>query len=67
MNLIQNQLLDNELKEWLFQHWRRDNHTKYLRYFEEWISNITESQIYYFHKQMYNEKNGVLGKIYKEA
>lgn len=67
MNLIQNQLLDNELKEWLFQHWRRDNHTKYLRYFEEWISNITESQIYYFNKQMHNEKNGVLGKIYKEV
>lgn len=59
--------MSNELYEWLFQHWRRDNHAKYLRYFEEWISNITESQIRYFNKQMYNEKNGILGKIYKEA
>lgn len=54
--------MTNELEEWLRYHWRRDNHSKYQRYFEEWLKNISDDQIMYFSKQMYNEKNGVLGK-----
>lgn len=54
-----------ELIEWLRYHWRRDNHAKYQKYFNMWLSNITNSQIEYFTKQMFNEKNGIIGKIMK--
>ena len=56
--------MDNELEEWLREHWRRDNHPKYRHLFDEWFSNVLPTQIEYFRKQMYNEKNGVLGKLY---
>jgi hypothetical protein len=54
--------MTKELEEWLRYHWRRDNHPKYQRYFDEWMANLLPTQIEYFKKQMYNEKNGVLGK-----
>ena len=36
----------DELKSWLRERWRRDNHAKYQQYFEPWFANITDSQIY---------------------
>jgi hypothetical protein len=54
--------MTKELEEWFRYHWRRDNHPKYQRYFDEWLKNLLPTQIEYFKKQMYNEKNGVLGK-----
>jgi len=55
--------MNNELEEWFREHWRRDNHPKYQRYFDEWIKNILPSQIEGFKKQMFNEKNGVLSSL----
>lgn len=52
--------MDNELYEWLHERWHRDNIPKYQHYFEPWVSNITDSQIEYFRKQMENIKNGSL-------
>jgi len=40
-----------ELYEWLKERWIKDNHNKYHSYFEEWIQNITQSQIEGFSKQ----------------
>lgn len=62
--------MNRELEEWLRYHWRRDNHPKYQRYFDEWLNNLlsipdseyTKHIIEYLERQMYNEKNGVLGK-----
>ena len=51
--------MTKELYNWLELRFRQDNHPKYTRYFEEWISNITDGQILGFSKQMYNDKNKV--------
>jgi len=49
-----------ELKSWLHEIWRRDNHPKYQQIFEPWFNNITDSQKYYFWKQKKNIENGSL-------
>lgn len=54
--------LTTKLKEWLRYQWKISNHSKYQHYFEEWLSNITQSQIKGFEKQMFNLENHVLGK-----
>ena len=43
--------MTKELYEWLRERWYIDNHAKYRHLFEEWIKNITESQIEGFSKQ----------------
>lgn len=43
---------------------RKDNHSKYYNYFDLWISNITESQVIGFSKQMYNDVNNIFGSMY---
>lgn len=43
-----NIMLDKNLKLYLFERWKRDNLPRYLKYFEEWVNNITDIQIYYF-------------------
>jgi hypothetical protein len=35
----------NELDEWLKYQFRISNHKKYLKYYEEWVSNLTQSQL----------------------
>ena len=37
--------MDKELIEYLKEMWRKDNHPKYQKYFEEWINNLTPDQI----------------------
>jgi len=49
-----------ELKLWLKELWRRDNHAKYQQYFEAWFENLTKSQLYYFGKQKQHIENGSL-------
>ena len=53
--------MDQELYNWLQNAFYRDNHSKYKHHFDEWIKNITYEQIAGFAKQMYNDKNNVLG------
>ena len=57
---IDNFDINKELRQWLLERWLSDNHKKYHKYFDEWVSNITMSQIEGFSKQMYNDKNNVL-------
>lgn len=40
--------------EWLSQKFYKDNHRKYHKYCDEWLNNLTESQLTYFNKQQYN-------------
>ena len=49
-----------ELKLWLKELWRRDNHAKYQQYFEAWFENLTESHLYYFGEQKRHIENGSL-------
>ena len=53
--------MTTKLYEWLRQEFYRSNHAKYKHLFEVWVSNITQSQIDGFAKQMYNKENNVLG------
>lgn len=43
--------------EYLRRRFYQNNHTKYHKYFEEWVSNLTESQIYYFEIERQNILN----------
>lgn len=36
------------LDEYLIYRFKRNNHNKYLKYMNDWISNITENQLQYF-------------------
>jgi len=48
-------MMTTKLYNWLEQEWRISNHAKYQHYFEEWIENITETQIKGFGKMMNTE------------
>lgn len=52
----------NELKEWLRKEWNYSSHVKYRHLFEMWWENALDYQLEYFKKQLYNLKNGNLGK-----
>lgn len=45
-------MIDKNLHQYLQTQWRFCNHTKYLKYFDDWVKNITDNQIYYFTKEM---------------
>lgn len=54
--------MTDHLYKWLHETWVRHNHTKYRKYFEEWIKNLTEDQISGFSKMeqtrnIYDKKN----------
>ena len=52
--------MDKELFEWLRFRFYRDNHVKYRKYFDEWVENVTPSQLEGFKKCMFYDKEGVL-------
>lgn len=52
--------MNDKLYEWLRREFYFSNHNKYKYLFEEWVRNITPSQIEGFSKQMYNKENNVL-------
>ena len=39
------------INEYLRQRFNRNNHNKYLKYCDEWISNITNTQLEYFKRE----------------
>lgn len=47
----------NQLKEYLWMIFKMNNIPKYYKYFEEWISNLTENQIVYYTAYMNNNKS----------
>ncbi len=44
--------MDDKLYNWLEREFKYSNHPKYLKYFEEWINNLTEDQKNGFKKMM---------------
>ena len=52
--------MDDELKIWLRERWRRDNHAKYQHYFDAWHANLTKSKLYHFGEQKRHIENGSL-------
>lgn len=53
--------MTDKLYEWLRREFYFSNHNKYKHLFEEWVSNITPSQIEGFSRQMYNKEDNILG------
>ena len=41
------------LNEYLLIRFNKSNHPKYRKYATEWISNLTEDQLFYFKKEMF--------------
>ena len=54
--------INNEMKEYLRKRFYYNNHPKYRKYFEEWLSGICYSQILYFEKEKYRIENNVVLK-----
>ena len=48
--------MNNKLYEWLRKEFYYSNHAKYRHLFEEWVRNITPSQIEGFNKQCITKK-----------
>ena len=46
--------MSKDLWEYLEQRFKRNNHPKYLKYFDEWVNNISETQIHYFEIERLN-------------
>lgn len=49
--------INNILFDYLRDRFYKNNHTKYRKYFDEWISNITENQLFYYEKERISIKN----------
>lgn len=48
--------MNDELKEYLYREWRYNVLPKYLKYFDEWYSNLTEWQRIFFTAYMQGKK-----------
>lgn len=46
--------MSEQLYTYLELRFYEENHSKYHKYFKEWISNINNNQIFYFTKEMNN-------------
>lgn len=40
--------MNSELKEFLWKEWKFNTLPKYYKYFDEWINNLTESQMTFY-------------------
>ena len=45
------------LFDYLRERFYKNNHTKYRKYFDEWVENVTETQLMYFEKERISIKN----------
>ena len=52
-NRDEKEVFESDLRERFY----RNNHAKYKQYFDEWVSNITENQLFYFEKERISIKN----------
>lgn len=50
-------MMTEELYEYLKKRFHFDNHAKYRKYFEEWVSKLTTIQIEYFEIEKRNIEN----------
>lgn len=44
--------INTDFYEWLKDKFYKDNIPKYVKYFDEWVINLTENQVNGFYKQM---------------
>lgn len=42
--------MTGKLYEYLKKEWKYNNHKKYQKYFEQWVTNLTDSQIFIYKK-----------------
>lgn len=54
--------MDENLLEWMKMRWRYDNLPKYQKYFDEWVSKLTDSQIIGYAIQLSQIENGSMEK-----
>ncbi len=54
--------MDKEMYEYLRKRFYQNNHTKYRKYFEEWVKNVVDTQIMYFEKEKYRLENNIVLK-----
>ena len=52
--------MDEELYNWLEKDFKFNNIKKYHKYFKEWVSNLTDIQIFYLKKQRFDVINETL-------
>ena len=48
-----------QLKSYLWQEFNKNNLPKYYKYFEQWVSNLTDNQVAYFTAYMLNLKTNL--------
>lgn len=48
--------ISSQLKSYLWQEFAQNNLPKYYKYFEQWVSNLTNNQIAYFAAYMLERK-----------
>lgn len=53
-------VMTKEMYTYLQQRFYRNNHVKYRKYFEEWVQNVTETQLMYFEKEKFNLDNNMI-------
>lgn len=49
---MEEQDMENKLKEYIWQDFRKSNIPKYYKYFDEWYNNLTDIQKYYWGLRM---------------
>ena len=54
--------MTQEMYTYLQRRFYQNNHAKYRKYFEEWVRNVTETQLMYFEKEKFHLDNNVVLK-----
>lgn len=62
IKFIQNMEMTDNMREYLRQRFYRNNHSKYRKYFEEWLNGVVGTQLMYFEKEKYRLENNVVLK-----
>lgn len=52
--------MTTEMYTYLQQRFYKNNHNKYSKYFEEWVQNVTETQLMYFEKEKFRLDNNIV-------
>ena len=54
--------MTDSMREYLRQRFYRNNHSKYRKYFEEWLNGVVDTQLMYFEKEKYRLENNIVLK-----
>ena len=55
--------MTKELETYLQWRFRVNNHAKYQRYLNDWLYNVTETQLQYFEQEMHRLINSGIYKV----